>query len=107
MNFAVAGLMVSTPALVHGFLSGSLAGVGGTALQSMAGGLGAMLAGAPLALGRKGLKLAQKQVVAPMARKLIANPARNLANRLRPTKNAAQKGPPQKTVQNQKKETRN
>lgn len=48
MNFAVAGLMASTPALVHGFLSGALASVGGTAVQNMLAGTGAVMAAAPM-----------------------------------------------------------
>ena len=83
MNFAVAGLMASTPALVHGFLSGSLAGVGGTAIQSMAGGLGAALAGAPLALGRKALRFTKERVAAPVANKMVVNPARQVLQRMR------------------------
>ena len=47
MNFAVAGLMVSTPVLVHAFLSGSLGAIGSSALQSMAGGAGMILSQAP------------------------------------------------------------
>jgi len=38
MNFAVAGLMISTPMLVHGFLNGTLASVGGSAIQTMISG---------------------------------------------------------------------
>lgn len=38
MNFAVAGLMITTPMLVHGFLNGALAAVGGSAIQTMISG---------------------------------------------------------------------
>ncbi len=48
MNFAVAGLMASTPALVHGFMSGSLASVGGSTIQTMLSGTGALLTRAPM-----------------------------------------------------------
>ena len=47
MNFAVAGLMVSTPVLVHAFLSGSLGALGSSAVQGMVGGAGAILSRIP------------------------------------------------------------
>ena len=47
MNFAVAGLMVSTPVLVHAFLSGSLGALGSSAVQGMVGSAGAMLSHLP------------------------------------------------------------
>lgn len=48
MNFAVAGLMASTPALVHGFLTGALSSVGAGTLQTAIGGLGVALATVPI-----------------------------------------------------------
>lgn len=48
MNFAVAGLMACTPALVHGFLSGALASIGGSAVQTMLSGTGGALATLPI-----------------------------------------------------------
>jgi hypothetical protein len=48
MNFAVAGLMATTPALVHGFLSGAIASVGGSAAQTMLSGAGASMARLPM-----------------------------------------------------------
>jgi hypothetical protein len=48
MNFAVAGLMATTPGLVHGFLSGTIASVGGSAAQTMLSGAGASMAMLPM-----------------------------------------------------------
>ena len=48
MNFAVAGLMVSTPILVHAFLSGALGAIGSSAVQTMAGSAGMILSQAPM-----------------------------------------------------------
>jgi hypothetical protein len=47
MNFAVAGLIASTPSIVRGLLSGSLASIGGGTLQTMIGGAGAFLSQMP------------------------------------------------------------
>jgi hypothetical protein len=47
MNFAVAALMAGTPLIVHHFLSGSLASIGGGAVQTMIGGAGQLLARMP------------------------------------------------------------
>ncbi|GEM_PF-2939120 len=48
MNFTVAGLMASTPILVHAIFSGSLASVGGGAIQTMLSGAGSILTSAPM-----------------------------------------------------------
>jgi hypothetical protein len=82
MNFAVATLMASTPALVHGFLSGTLAGVGGSTVQSMAGGAGALLAGAPGLVAKKGLDIGKKRIAAPIARNLFKKPAQQLTAKI-------------------------
>ena len=65
MNFAVAGLMASTPMIVHGLLSGTLASVGSGVLQTAISGAGATLVGLPVrairggasAIGRYGGKM--------------------------------------------------
>ncbi len=48
LNFTVAGLMASTPILIHSFLSGSLASMGGSVIQTMASGAGAVLTAQPI-----------------------------------------------------------
>ena len=48
MNFAVAGIIATTPMIVHGLLSGTLASVGSSVLQTGLAGTGAMLAGMPM-----------------------------------------------------------
>jgi hypothetical protein len=83
MNFAVAALMVSTPALVHGFLSGTLASVGGSAVQSMIGGAGAMLAGAPALAARSGYQMAKNKIAKPLANFAIKKPVASFVNRIR------------------------
>ena len=55
LNFAVAGLMASTPILVHSFLSGSISSMGSSVLQTMASGAGAALAAQPMRLIQKGV----------------------------------------------------
>lgn len=65
MNFAVAGLMASTPMIVHGLLSGTLGSVGSGVLQTAISGAGATLVGLPgrairggaSAIGRYGGKM--------------------------------------------------
>jgi hypothetical protein len=91
MNFAVAALMVSTPSLVHAFLSGALASVGGTAVQSMVGGAGAFLAGAPGLVARRGLQMVNNRVVKPATNLAIRKPAMHLMNRIK-GKPASQNG---------------
>jgi hypothetical protein len=83
MNFAVALLMVSTPSLVHGFLSGALASVGGGAVQSMVGGAGALLAGAPGLVARKGLQMVNNHVIKPATNLAFKKPASHLINRIK------------------------
>jgi len=48
LNFAIAGLMASTPMLVHSFLNGQLGSVGGSALQTMTSGIGTTMARIPM-----------------------------------------------------------
>lgn len=95
MNFAVAALMASTPALVHGFMSGTLASVGGGAVQSMIGGAGAFLAGAPALLAKKGLSVAKNRVAKPLSNTLFAKPikamGKQFSNRVATSKNQSQK----------------
>ena len=59
-NFAVAGLIASTPIVVHGFLSGTLAAAAGGSLQTMTGGLGTSLVSAPIQALRKGVEAGRK-----------------------------------------------
>ena len=97
MNFAVAALMVSTPSLVHAFLSGALASVGGTAVQSMVGGAGAFLAGAPGLVAKRGLQMVNNRVVKPATNFAIKKPASGLMNRIkgRPPQKQGGKNPKQ------------
>jgi len=62
LNFAVAGLMASTPILVHSFLSGSISSMGSSVLQTMASGAGAALAAQPMRLLQKGAGWATRTV---------------------------------------------
>jgi hypothetical protein len=59
MNFAVAGLMASTPMLVHGFFAGSLASAGGSAIQTMLSGAGVAMAGLPMKTLQQGTRWAK------------------------------------------------
>jgi hypothetical protein len=63
MNFAIAGLMVSVPALVHGFLSGQLASTGGSAIQTMVGGAGVAMSRLPMAAVQKVASTTKNAVV--------------------------------------------
>ena len=75
MNFAVAGLMVSTPILVHAFLSGALGAMGGSAVQAMAGGVGSVLTQFPQrALMKAGSQasITSKQVAGGAARRIFS-----------------------------------
>jgi hypothetical protein len=83
MNFAVAALMVSTPSLVHGFLSGTLASVGGSSIQSMIGGAGAFLAGAPAVAAKKGLSMAKNRILKPAASFAFKKPAGRIMDRIK------------------------
>jgi hypothetical protein len=62
MNFSVAALMATTPILVHGFLSGTIASIGGATIGSALSGAGGFLANAPLKLASKGASLATSAV---------------------------------------------
>lgn len=86
MNFAVAALMVCTPALVHGFLSGTLASIGGGAVQSMIGGAGVLLAGAPALAAKKGFGVAKNRVVKPMGKNLFVKPVARVWRKISPSK---------------------
>lgn len=81
LNFAVAGLMASTPILVHSFLGGSIASMGGSVIQTMASGAGAMLAAQPMRFVQGG---------AQWATNTISSGAKNVmartSSRLRPTR---------------------
>lgn len=72
MNFAVAGLMACTPMLVHGFLSGSLATAGGSAIQTMLSGAGVAMASAPMKAIQTGGRWA-KESVSSAARGPLSN----------------------------------
>ena len=48
LNFAIAGLMASTPMLVHSFLNGQLSSIGGSALQTMTSGIGTAMTRIPM-----------------------------------------------------------
>lgn len=80
MNFAVAGLVASTPMLVHGFLSGSLAAIGGSTLQTMTSGMGAFMLQypmshlkTPLMDAKRGLKNFRKNRIYRPAMKNVKN----------------------------------
>lgn len=60
LNFAVAGLMASTPILVHAFLGGTIASFGGAVIQTMASGTGAVLAAQPMRVIQGGAQLAYR-----------------------------------------------
>ncbi len=62
LNFTVAGLMASTPMLVHSYLGGSLASMGGAVIQTMAAGAGAVLAAQPMRLIQGGVGWATNTV---------------------------------------------
>lgn len=63
LNFAIAGLMVTTPMLVHGFLSGQLASAGGSAIQTMVGGAGAAMSSIPMKAIRSAASTTKNAVV--------------------------------------------
>ena len=62
LNFTVAGLMAYTPILVHNFLSGALGSMGGSILQTMASGAGAVLAAQPMRVIQGGAHWASQTV---------------------------------------------
>jgi hypothetical protein len=64
MNFAVAGLIATTPLIVHGFLSGTLASIGSSVLQTALGGTGALLTMAPMKAIRSGMGRGKAEVAA-------------------------------------------
>lgn len=76
MNFAVAGLMAGTPMIAHGLLSGTLASVGSSTLQTGLAGVGAFLTAVPMRAlqstinaGGAGLKAAGGAALRPMISK--------------------------------------
>ncbi len=71
MNFAVAGLMVLTPNIVHAFITGALGSVGGSIMQTMTSGLAALALTAPL----RGMKAAGGAAKSGIG--VAASPARN------------------------------
>lgn len=74
LNFAIAGLMARTPALVHGFLSGQVASAGASSLQTMIGGIGVAMAAAPMKAIRS---------VAQASQNVATTPVRSLAKKTR------------------------
>lgn len=58
LNFAVAGLMASTPVIVHSFMSGSMGALGGSMVQTMASGVGGFLAAQPMRMIQRGTQAA-------------------------------------------------
>jgi hypothetical protein len=68
MNFAVAGLMASTPMIAHGILSGTLASVGSGVLQAALSGTGAMLAAAPMRALTRGASEVKKRTTGAIGR---------------------------------------
>jgi len=60
LNFTVAGLMATTPILVHAFLSGALGAMGGSLLQTMVAGTGALLTAQPMRVIQSGGGLATR-----------------------------------------------
>ena len=80
MNFAVAGLMATSPALVHGFLSGTIASVGGSAAQTMLGGVGATMARLPMSTLQNTAQSAKTKTfsgISSMARLIRQQPGKN------------------------------
>ena len=72
LNFAVAGLMASTPMLVHAFLSGSISALGSSMVQTMATGAGAALATAPMRAVQGGVNWG-KNAINPLRTKSHSN----------------------------------
>lgn len=62
MNFAVAGLMASTPMIVHSFMSGAMGAIGGSMVQTMASGVGGFLAAQPMRMIQQGAGWATKTI---------------------------------------------
>ena len=62
LNFAVAGLLASTPVIVHAFLSGSIGALGGSMVQTMASGVGGFLAAQPMRAVQHGASWARGAV---------------------------------------------
>ena len=54
LNFAVAGLMASTPMIARALLSGTIGGLGGSMVQTMASGVGGFLAAQPMRMLQRG-----------------------------------------------------
>ena len=73
MNFAVAGLMASTPMIAHGILSGTLSSVGAGVLQTALSGTGAMMAGIPMRTLMKGWSEAKGRTTAAAGRTASAS----------------------------------
>ena len=73
LNFAVAGLMASTPVIVHSLLAGSLGSIGGSMVQTMASGVGGFLAAQPMRMLQRGASFATratKSITGGMARQI-------------------------------------
>lgn len=62
MNFAVAGLMAGTPLIAHGLLSGTLASVGSSVLQTGLAGTGAFLTMAPMKVIQSGVRTGREGI---------------------------------------------
>ena len=100
MNFAVAGLMASTPMIVHGILSGTLASVGAGVLQTALSGTGAMLAGMPMRALTKGENTATRGTIGTVTRAGRAGiqlAKTQLGMPPTPSKSGGSSGPPKPT----------
>lgn len=82
MNFAVAGLMIMTPSIVHAFVTGSLGAIGGNVMQTMTNGMAAVA----LALPMRTMKSAGMKVK-DSATNGVRNMGRSLYRRAMPKNN--------------------
>lgn len=90
LNFTVAGLMASTPMLVHSYLGGSLGAMGGAVIQTMAAGAGAALSAQPMRMVQAGAGWA-KNTVATTAKRSHAKVASFMKPEQRPNNNNQKK----------------
>ncbi len=81
MNFAVAGLMIMTPTIVHAFITGSLGAIGGNIMQTMTSGLAAVALALPMKT-IKGTAAKAKDT----AKSGLRSGARGLYKRMMPTR---------------------
>jgi hypothetical protein len=87
LNFAVAGLMASTPVIVHSLLSGSIGALGGSMVQTMVSGVGGALAAQPMRAVQNGVSWATsaatqgvRSTFGTMARQISADQTKFIKN---------------------------